>query len=372
MVDDDKQVILRSRREHLLHQRLIKKLRALEMHGLVFLSRTDIENLNPICLEQILDLPRCDHQALILLPGRAHVLQHVFGIKTPIPAANVGESLVRPESATGAPADVVISKEGALSARIGFKQFSHCHVRCGYHLRQITCMPRRFQLWARRRRFENYYDGMKFRALGEARWILGVLAVCWLASLAWLPAVSLAFAALLLFSLYFFRDPERQPPPDEMLAVAPADGLVVEVKEAGESQFINQRVKRVAIFLSVFDVHVNRAPIAGEITHSEPMTGRFLDARNPASAQVNARRTWAIRGRGVTIVVRQITGAIARRICAWKQVGDAVERGERFGMIRFGSRTEVDLPFESEILVKPGEKVRGGETPIARLSAKQA
>jgi phosphatidylserine decarboxylase len=233
-------------------------------------------------------------------------------------------------------------------------------------------MPRRFQLWARRRRFENYYDGMKFRALGEARWILGVLAVCWLASLAWLPAVSLAFAALLLFSLYFFRDPERQPPPDEMLAVAPADGLVVEVKEAGESQFINQRVKRVAIFLSVFDVHVNRAPIAGEITHSEPMTGRFLDARNPASAQVNARRTWAIRGRGVTIVVRQITGAIARRICAWKQVGDAVERGERFGMIRFGSRTEVDLPFESEILVKPGEKVRGGETPIARLSAKQA
>ena len=221
-------------------------------------------------------------------------------------------------------------------------------------------------------RFENYRDSMKFRALSEARWIFAILAACWFTSLALLPAISLAFPALLLFSLYFFRDPERQPPPDEMLAVAPADGLVAEVKETGESQFINQRVKRVAIFLSVFDVHVNRAPIAGEITHSEPMTGRFLDARNPASSEVNARRTWAIRGKGVTIVVRQITGAIARRICAWKQVGDVVERGERFGMIRFGSRTEVDLPLESEILVKPGERVRGGETAIARLRAKQA
>jgi len=229
----------------------------------------------------------------------------------------------------------------------------------------------RFQLWARRRRFENYDGCMNFRALGEARWILGVLAVCWLASVALFPAVSLVFAALLLFSLYFFRDPERQTPRDAALAVSPADGLVVEVKETGESQFINQRVKRVAIFLSVFDVHVNRAPIAGEITHSEPMTGRFLDARNQASSEVNARRTWAFQGEGNTIVVRQITGAIARRICAWKQVGDLVERGERFGMIRFGSRTEVDLPLESEILVKPGERVRGGETAIARLSVRQ-
>lgn len=233
-------------------------------------------------------------------------------------------------------------------------------------------MRRRFQLWARGRRFQNYHDCMKFRALGEARWILGVLAVCFFASVALLPPVSLVFGALLLFSLYFFRDPERQPPRDETLAVSPADGVVVEVKETGEDQFLNRPVKRVTIFLSVFDVHVNRSPIAGEITHSEPMTGRFLDARNPASSEVNARRTWAIQGRGVTIVVRQITGAIARRICAWKQVGDVVERGERFGMIRFGSRTEVDLPLDTEILVKPGDRVRGGETAVARLSAKQA
>jgi phosphatidylserine decarboxylase len=205
------------------------------------------------------------------------------------------------------------------------------------------------------------------RALGEARWILGILAVGCVASLAWHPVLSVLFAVLFLFSLYFFRDPERQPPADENLAVAPADGVVVEVKEIGEDHLIKGKVKRVAIFLSVFDVHVNRAPIAGRITHSEAASGRFLDARNPSSADVNARRTWAIQGKKKTVIVRQITGAIARRICAWKKVGDSVERGERFGMIRFGSRTEVDLPIEAEILVKLRERVRGGETPIARL-----
>jgi hypothetical protein len=148
MVYDDKQVILRSRREHLLHQRLIKKLRALKMHGVVFLSRTNIENLNPIGFEQVFDRQRRNHYALILLPSRAHVLQHIFGIKTAIPAANLSESLVRPESATGTPANVVISEKGALSARIGFKQFSHGYVRCRCHFRQSTCMRRRFQLAA--------------------------------------------------------------------------------------------------------------------------------------------------------------------------------------------------------------------------------
>ena len=174
-----------------------------------------------------------------------------------------------------------------------------------------------------------------------------------------------------MFSLYFFRDPERRPPADENLAVAPADGVVVEVKEIGEDDLIKGKVKRIAIFLSVFDVHVNRAPIAGRIIHSEAATGRFLDARNPSSADVNARRTWAIKGKEKTVIVRQITGAIARRICAWKKVGESIERGERFGMIRFGSRTEVDLPIEVEILVKLREKVRGGETPIARLGPSQ-
>jgi phosphatidylserine decarboxylase len=208
------------------------------------------------------------------------------------------------------------------------------------------------------------------RALAEARWILASLGICFLLSAAFLPPLSILFAALLLFCFYFFRDPEREPPGDETLAVSPADGVVVEVKKTAENRFMNSPVKRVTIFLSIFDVHVNRAPIAGKITHSEATSGRFFDARNPASSKMNARRTWAIRGRGMTIVVRQITGAVARRICAWKQVGEMVERGERFGMIRFGSRTEVDLPLDTEILVKSGERVRGGQTPIARFGAR--
>lgn len=211
---------------------------------------------------------------------------------------------------------------------------------------------------------------MKFQSLWEARWIFGILAACWLATVAILPVLSLLFAGLLLFSLYFFRDPDRRPPDDESLAVSPADGVVVAVEELEETEFLKQRVRRVVIFLSVFDVHINRAPIAGEITHSEPFTGRYLDARNPASSQVNARRTWIIKGERATIAVRQITGAIARRICPWKQVGDGVARGERFGMIRFGSRTEADFPIGTEILVKSGDVVRGGETPVARLAAK--
>lgn len=209
---------------------------------------------------------------------------------------------------------------------------------------------------------------MRYRALEEARVILAVLAVCWLATMALVPLVSVLFALLILFTLYFFRDPQRQPPADESLAVAPADGLVVDVFETEETEFLKTKVRRVVIFLSIFDVHVNRTPIAGEITHSEPFTGKYLDARNPESSRVNARRTWVIQGPTAAVVVRQITGAIARRICPWKQVGDSAGRGERFGMIRFGSRTEADFPLDSEILVKVGDRVRGGETAIARMA----
>lgn len=206
------------------------------------------------------------------------------------------------------------------------------------------------------------------KALYEARWILAALAVCWLGTVLLFPALSLLFALMLLFTLYFFRDPNRVPPPDPTLAVAAADGVVVDVVELDEDEYLHRRVKRVGIFLSVLDVHINRSPIEGEILHSNGRTGRFLDARNPASSQLNARRTWVIKGAQGTIIVRQITGAIARRICPWKQVGDTLERGQKFGMIRFGSRTEVDFPMEAEILVKKGDRVRGGETPLARLA----
>jgi phosphatidylserine decarboxylase len=208
---------------------------------------------------------------------------------------------------------------------------------------------------------------MKSRALAEATWILGFLVAGWLISLALMPVVSIFFAALLLFTLYFFRDPERVPPPGEHVAVSPADGVVTTIDEIEETEFLNKKVRRIGIFLSVLDVHVNRAPLAGEVTHSEPKPGKFLDARDPQSSFLNQSRTWVFAGSAATVMVKQITGAIARRICPWAVVGDKLTRGERFGMIRFGSRTELFLPMEAEILVQIGDKVRGGETPMANL-----
>ncbi len=208
---------------------------------------------------------------------------------------------------------------------------------------------------------------MRRQSLSEARTILIVLGAIWLVSFFLLPYLSVLMALAILFTIYFFRDPRRDPPEDSCLAVSPADGRVVAVETCDGDGLIPGPVKRVVIFLSVLDVHINRSPIEGEILHSNPTGGLFLDARNPLSSIQNARRAWVIRGASGAIVVRQITGAIARRIVAWKQVGDYVGRGERFGMIRFGSRTEVDFPESFEILVKPGDRVAGGLTPVARM-----
>jgi len=209
---------------------------------------------------------------------------------------------------------------------------------------------------------------MKSKALGEAIWILGFLAAGWLITLALLPIVSFLFAALLIFTFYFFRDPERFPPDGDHIAVSPADGVVTTIDEVEEPEFLKKKVRRIGIFLSVLDVHINRAPLAGEVTHSEPKPGKFLDARNPLSSSLNQSRSWVFSGPVATVMVKQITGLIARRICPWSVVGDKLERGERFGMIRFGSRTEMYFPLEAEVLVQIGDKVRGGETPVADFS----
>jgi len=208
---------------------------------------------------------------------------------------------------------------------------------------------------------------MEKRALGEAKWILAAIAAAWLLTVFLLPILSIFFAIALLFTLYFFRDPERAVPEGDNIAVAPADGLVTTVDEVEEGEFLKTRLRRIGIFLSVLDVHVNRAPLAGEVLHSEPKPGKFLDARSPLSSTLNVSRSWVFTGPMGTVLVRQITGAIARRICPWAVVGDKLARGERFGMIRFGSRTELLLPMDAEILVKAGDRVRGGETPVARM-----
>lgn len=173
------------------------------------------------------------------------------------------------------------------------------------------------------------------------------------------------------FCINFFRDPERVTPPGEDVVVAAADGTVADIIEIEEDEVLKTKCRRVGIFLSVFDVHVNRAPIAGKVIYTKhyPGTypGPYLDARNPDCSKFNEALTWAFEGPKATLVVRQITGAIARRIVPWSKEGDSVEKAHRFGMIRFGSRTEVYLPLDAEVSVKVGDKVRGAETVIARL-----
>ena len=209
---------------------------------------------------------------------------------------------------------------------------------------------------------------MRWQTLYEARWIFAVLVVLAVVSaLLITPWLALLWLLLVLYTFYFFRDPERVVPSDTGAVVAAADGVVVGIEEIEEPEVVKATMKRVAIFLSVFDVHTNRAPVAGTVTYTERRVGKMLDARHPDATRLNECRVWAIEHDHRTVVVRQITGAIARRIVAWAKVGQAVARGERFGMIRFGSRTEVYLPLEAEIVCKVGDRVQGGVSVIARL-----
>jgi phosphatidylserine decarboxylase len=197
--------------------------------------------------------------------------------------------------------------------------------------------------------------------------VLGGLLLHWSTSV---RVVILAFAvlnALLIFFVsYFFRDPERVVPADEAIIVSAADGLVVSVEEYDEPDFHLGPMIRIAVFLSVFDVHVNRSPVAGVVKSTVYKAGQFLDVRHPDSSTRNECRSWWLETPGGPVAVRQIAGLIARRIVAWSEEGSALERGQRLGMIRFGSRTEVFLPVECTVLVKPGDRVAGASTPIAR------
>jgi phosphatidylserine decarboxylase len=175
-----------------------------------------------------------------------------------------------------------------------------------------------------------------------------------------------------VFCANFFRDPDRPVPGGPGVVVAAADGVVDAVEIAEEKEVLGRPCRRVSIFLNVFDVHVNRAPIAGRVTYVKHHPGTYLDARDPYCHQKNEALTWAFAGERATLVVRQITGAIARRIVPWSKIGATVEKGHRFGMIRFGSRTDIFLPLDAEILVKVGDRVEGSSSIIARLAAPDA
>ena len=213
---------------------------------------------------------------------------------------------------------------------------------------------------------------MRFQTLYEGRYIFAVVFALLAAGLAlhWMWLVVLS-ALLVLFCINFFRDPNRTIPPGDHVVVAAADGHIAEIVEADEPEVLKTKCRRVGIFLSVVDVHVNKAPIAGKITYTNHFPGTYpgpyLDARHADVSKFNEALTWAFEGAKATLVVRQITGRIARRIVPWSKVGDVVDKGSRFGMIRFGSYTEIYLPLDAEVTVKIGDKVLGGETVIAKL-----
>jgi phosphatidylserine decarboxylase len=187
----------------------------------------------------------------------------------------------------------------------------------------------------------------------------------WLTDPLWaLPAVLLA-----AFFLWFFRDPERAIPDFPGAAVSPGDGKVTDVSPL---TLDGQRYTRISIFLSVFDVHVNRSPIAGVIREARYQRGKFLNAMNAASAEQNEQNIVTVEGDGQTVVFKQIAGLLARRIVFTKKVGDRVERGERIGLIKFGSRVDVVLEDSAALQVKVGDRVKGGASVLAHLHSESA
>jgi len=169
------------------------------------------------------------------------------------------------------------------------------------------------------------------------------------------------------FTLYFFRDPERQIPEGDCLIVSPADGKVVGIDSVEHVPFLDGPAKRVSIFLSVFDVHINRSPIKGKIAYRHYSPGEFLAAFEPKASVKNEQNAVGMEdGDGYRVLVKQIAGLIARRILCWKNPGDQVGAGERFGLIRFGSRTEIYMPLDARIEVRLGQRVQGGSSVIAR------
>lgn len=178
--------------------------------------------------------------------------------------------------------------------------------------------------------------------------------------------------ALLAFTVSFFRDPERAVPAEPGVLVAPADGRIVEISHVNESQFIGGPALRIGIFLSVFDVHVNRAPCDGVVKTLSYRKGRFRNALVPASSEENESNSIGIEtaeSSGKRVVVRQIAGAVARRIVCDCREGQSVQRGQRIGMIKFGSRTELYVPADAPFVpvVDVGQRVKGGSTILGRF-----
>jgi phosphatidylserine decarboxylase len=193
--------------------------------------------------------------------------------------------------------------------------------------------------------------------------LLGVIAytISW-----WITGTVFFLLAVFVFS--FFRDPERIIPATSGAIVSPADGRVVVLKD---EDFAGRPGKRISVFLAIWNVHVNRAPAAGTISAMEYRPGKFLAAMLERASLENEQNVFTLKTDAGDMVFKQIAGLIARRVVSWKKPGDTVARGERIGLVRFGSRVDIWLPKEAEILVRVGENVKGGSSVLARWPASQ-
>jgi phosphatidylserine decarboxylase len=201
---------------------------------------------------------------------------------------------------------------------------------------------------------EGYYFGLPLLALGGA------------AYLAQWTVAAIVLVCLAIFVFSFFRDPERVIPAEPGAIVSPGDGRVVVVTDEEDAE---RPGKRISIFLAVWNVHVNRAPAAGVITKMDYRPGKFLAAMRERASMENEQNVFTLSTDAGEMVFKQIAGLIARRVVSWKKEGERVARGERIGLVRFGSRVDVWLPKDAEILVKVGENVKGGSSVLARWPA---
>ncbi len=179
--------------------------------------------------------------------------------------------------------------------------------------------------------------------------------------------VSVVTASLFVFTAYFFRNPKRTIPKDSRAVLSPADGVVMSVERVHEDRFIGGPALKVSIFLSIFNVHVNRSPVAGEVRYIRYVPGKFLPAFKSHASEINERNYVGIEADEFRVLVCQVTGFIARRIVCYAKEGGRLEQGQMFGIIKFGSCTEIYVPEGVEVLVSPGESVKGGETVIGRF-----
>ena len=206
-------------------------------------------------------------------------------------------------------------------------------------------------------------EGRPFVALAGIVWVVLAASALVVGGWWWLPLAM--WSPVALWIPWFFRDPERPGPRGSHLVIAPADGKVVGVAEVAEPSFVIGPTTRVSIFMSVFDVHVNRHPVSGTIAHRHYEPGAFVNATLDKASEANERMSLGVRTPRGPVLVRQIAGLIARRIVTDGRIGTAVAQGERLGIIRFGSRVDTFLPPAARVLVGIGDRTRAGVTPIA-------